>query len=54
VGWEVECADIDPQQVQQMEELAMNNLVEKIGKVFFGVKGRKLHCYGLKIGKEST
>ena len=32
MGWEVEFANIDPQQLQQMEELAVKNLVEKIGQ----------------------
>jgi hypothetical protein len=31
VKWEVECADIDPQELQSMEENVVRNLVDKIG-----------------------
>ena len=30
--WEVECAEIDPQEIQSMEERAVRNVVEKIGE----------------------
>ena len=32
VSWEVEFAEIDPQELQTMEEKAMKNVVEKIGQ----------------------
>ncbi|KAE8807260.1 histone H3.v1-like [Hordeum vulgare] len=32
VKWEVDCAEIDPNEIQSMEEKAMRKLVEKIGK----------------------
>ena len=35
VKWEVECAEIDPQEIQSMEERAVRNVVEKIGESIF-------------------
>ena len=35
VKWEVECAEIDPQEIQSMEEGAERNVVEKIGESIF-------------------
>ena len=30
--WEVDCAEIDPNEIQSMEEKAVRKLVEKIGE----------------------
>ena len=35
VKWEVELAEIDPQELQSMEEKAVRNVVEKIGESIF-------------------
>ena len=35
VKWEVECAEIGPQEIQSMEERAVRNVVEKIGESIF-------------------
>ena len=32
VRWDVDCTDIDPQELQSMEEKAVKNLVERIGE----------------------
>mgnify|MGYP005799542663 CR=1 FL=1 len=41
VKWEVECAEIDAQDIQSMEERAMRNVVEKFGKSnFLGSRAR--------------
>ena len=51
VKWEVECAKIDPQEIQSMEERVVRNVVEKIGESIFGSK--RWHCHGLIIGRVS-
>ena len=35
VKWEVECAEIDPQEIQSMEERAVRNVMEKTGESIF-------------------
>jgi hypothetical protein len=49
VRCEVVFAEIDPQELQNMEEHAMKNVVEKLGRVFFWVHGKKYYCYNLKV-----
>ena len=41
VKWEVECAEIDPREIQSMEERAVRNVVEKIGESIFWVQSRR-------------
>ena len=35
VKWEIDFAEIDPQELQSMEEKAVKNVVEKIGESIF-------------------
>ena len=53
VKWEIDFAEIDPQDLQSMEEKVVKNVVGKIGESIFGVQSKRQHCYGLIIGKES-
>jgi hypothetical protein len=51
VKWEVEFREIDPQELHNMEERAVRNVVEKLGKsVIWGPKQEVL-LYGLKKWK---
>ena len=37
VRWDVEFGEIDPQELQKLEEQAVKNVIRKLGRVFFGV-----------------
>ena len=39
--WEIDFAEIDPQELQSMEEKAVKNVVEKIGESIFGVQSKR-------------
>ncbi|KAE8812188.1 hypothetical protein D1007_10795 [Hordeum vulgare] len=41
VKWEVDCAEIDPNELQSMEEKAVRKLMEKIGETVFGVQSKR-------------
>ena len=49
VKWEVDCAEIDPNELQSMEEKE----VRKLGKLCFGVQSKRFHYCGMMISKES-
>ena len=53
VRWEVDCAEIDPQEMQNMEEQAVRNMVEKIGQSVYWGPEQECPCYGMKIGRAS-
>ncbi|KAE8774030.1 hypothetical protein D1007_53654 [Hordeum vulgare] len=41
VKWEVDCAEIDPNELQSMEEKAVRKLVEKIGETVLWVQSKR-------------
>jgi hypothetical protein len=41
--WEVDFGEIDPQELHNMEKKAVRNVVEKLGRVLFGVQEKKFH-----------
>ena len=53
VKWEVELEHVDPQELERMGEAAVRNLVEKMGRGWFGDQTKKFLCYDLKNGKAS-
>ena len=53
VKWEVQLADIDPQELLNMEENAVHKFVEKIGESVCWVQSKSYHCCGSIIGRES-
>ena len=44
VRLDVEFADVDPQELESMKEKAVGKLVERIGKVLFGVQNKRYLC----------
>ena len=41
VKWEIDFAEVDPQDLQSMEEKAVKNVVEKIGESIFWVQSKR-------------